>query len=47
MLLKLTDNQKYLDLHFAQTRKYDEMRKENTLDVFPEWKEFFDKYEKN
>jgi hypothetical protein len=42
-----TDNQKHLDLHFAQTRKYDEMRKENTLDVFPEWKELFDKYEKN
>jgi hypothetical protein len=42
-----TDNQKHLDLFFAQTRKYDEMRKENTLDVFPEWKGLFEKYEKN
>ena len=42
-----TDNQKHLDLHFAQTRKYDEMRKEKTLDIFPEWKELFEKYEKN
>ena len=41
-----TDNQKHLDLHFAQTRKYDEMRKEKTLDIFPEWTELFDKYEK-
>ena len=40
-----SDNQKHLDLFFTQTRKYDEMRKENTLDVFPEWKELFDKYE--
>ena len=42
-----TDNQKHLDLHLAQTRKYDEMRKEKTLDIFPEWKELFEKYEKN
>jgi hypothetical protein len=41
-----TDNQKHLDLHFEQTRKYDKIRNENTLDVFPEWKELFDKYEK-
>jgi organic radical activating enzyme len=41
-----TDNQKHLDLHFAQTRKYDEIRNEKTLDVFPEWTELFDKYEK-
>ena len=41
------DNQKHLDLHFTQTRKYDEMRKEKTLDIFPEWKELFEKYEKN
>ena len=42
-----TDNQKHLDLFFANTRKYDAIRNENTLAVFPEWKEFFDKYEKN
>ena len=41
------DNQKHLDLHFTQTRKYDKIRNENTLDVFPEWKELFEKYEKN
>ena len=41
------DNQKHLDLFFANTRKYDKIRNENTLDVFPEWKELFDKYEKN
>jgi len=42
-----TDNQKHLDLFFANTKRYDEIRNENTLDVFPEWKELFDKYEKN
>ena len=40
-----TDNQKHLDLFFANTRKYDKMRNEDTLQVFPEWKELFDKYE--
>ena len=39
------DNQKHLDLHIAQTKKYDEMRNEKTLDVFPEWKGLFDKYD--
>ena len=42
-----TDNQKFLASFFAQTRKYDKVRNENTIDVFPEWKELFDKYEKN
>jgi len=41
------DNQKHLDLHIEQTKKYDKMRNEQTLDVFPEWKELFDKYDKN
>ena len=41
------DNQKHLKLFFANTRKYDKIRNEDTLEVFPEWKEFFDKYEKN
>ena len=42
-----TDNQKHLDLFFANTRKYDKIRNENSLEVFPEWKELFEKYEKN
>jgi hypothetical protein len=41
------DNQKHLDLFFANTKKYDKIRNENTLAIFPEWKELFDKYEKN
>jgi len=41
-----TDNQKHLDLFFANTRKYDKIRDENTLEIFPEWKDLFDKYEK-
>ena len=41
------DKQDKLELYFKQTRRYDKIRNENTLDVFPEWKEFFDKYEKN
>jgi len=42
-----TDNQKHLDLFFSNTRKYDKMRNEDSLKMFPEWKELFDKYEKN
>ena len=42
-----TDNQKHLDLFFSNTRKYDKMRNEDSLKIFPEWKELFDKYEKN
>jgi hypothetical protein len=30
-----------------ETRKYDKIRDENFTDVFPEWKELFEKYEKN
>jgi len=30
-----------------ETRKYDKIRNENFTDVFPEWKDLFDKYEKN
>ena len=41
------DNTKHLGLFFANTRKYDQMRNEDTLEIFPEWKGFFDKYEKN
>ena len=39
------DNQKHLDLFFANTRKYDKIRNENSVEVFPEWKELFEKYE--
>jgi hypothetical protein len=42
-----TDNQKHLDLFFNNTRKYDKIRNEDTLQVFPEWKELFRNYEKN
>jgi hypothetical protein len=41
------DNQKQLELHIEQTKKYDKIRNENTVDIFPEWKELFDKYDKN
>ena len=34
-----------LPLFFQNTRRYDEIRNENFLDIFPEWKELFDKYE--
>ena len=42
-----TDNQKHLDLFFANTRKYDKMRDEDTLEVFPEWKGLFEAHEKD
>jgi fatty-acid desaturase len=41
------DNQKHLNLFFENTRKYDKIRNEITLEIFPEWKGLFDKYEKN
>ena len=41
------DKQEKLDMFFKQTRRYDKIRNENTVDVFTEWKELFDKYEKN
>ena len=41
------DNTHHLDSFFANTRKYDKIRNENTPTVFTEWKELFDKYEKN
>ncbi len=41
------DQQKHLDRFFSNTRLYDKIRKEKFLDVFPEWTELFDKYEKN
>lgn len=41
------DMQKHLETFFVNTRKYDQIRNEDTLEVFPEWKELFEKYEKN
>ena len=41
------DNSKLLPMFFQRTKLYDKIRNENTLQVFPEWKELFEKYEKN
>jgi len=41
------DNSKILPLFFKKTELYDKIRNENTVEVFPEWKELFEKYEKN
>jgi organic radical activating enzyme len=41
------DNSKFLPLFFKKTKLYDSIRKEKTIDVFPEWKELFEKYDKN
>ncbi len=40
------DNTKHLPWFFERTKKYDEVRNEKFTDVFPEWKELFDKYDK-
>ena len=41
------DNSKSLPLFFKKTKLYDKIRNESTVDVFPEWKELFEKYDKN
>ena len=41
------DNSKLLPTLFRKTKVYDKIRNENTVDVFPEWKELFDKYDTN
>ena len=41
------DKSEHLPTFFSETRKYDKIRNETFTDVFPEWKELFDKYEKN
>ena len=41
------DNSSLLPTLFKKTKVYDKIRNENTVDVFPEWKELFDKYDKN
>ena len=40
------DNQKHLELFFSNTLKYDKIRSENTIEIFPEWKGLFDQYGK-
>ena len=39
------DNSKLLPMFFKKTQLYDKVRNENTLQVFPEWKELFAKYD--
>ena len=41
------DNSKHLQWFFERTKKYDEVRNEKFTDVFPEWKELFEKYDQN
>ena len=43
----MKDNIKNLPEFFQMTRKYDNIRQENTLEIFPELKELFEKHEKN
>tara|TARA_B100001113_G_scaffold286239_1_gene241632 strand:+ start:572 stop:1861 length:1290 start_codon:yes stop_codon:yes gene_type:complete len=40
------DNTRHLPWFFERTKKYDEVRNEKFIEVFPEWKELFDKYDK-
>ena len=40
------DNTQHLPWFFERTKEYDKVRKEKFTDVFPEWKELFDKYDK-
>ena len=40
------DKSDLLERFFANTRKYDKVREENFVEIFPEWKELFEKYEK-
>jgi hypothetical protein len=41
------DNSKFLPLFFKKTKLYDSIRKENTVDVFSEWKDLFKNYDKS
>ena len=40
------DKTSKLPFFFDLTRRHDAVRDEKTVEVFPEWKELFDKYEK-
>ncbi len=39
------DNTRHLPMFFDFTKKYDKVRSEKLTEVFPEWKELFDKYD--
>ena len=39
------DNTKHLPMFFDFTKKYDNVRNEKFTEVFPEWKELFEKYD--
>ena len=41
------DMSRHMPTFISETRKYDKIRNENFTEIFPEWKELFDKYEKN
>ena len=41
------DMSDHMQTFVNETRKYDKIRNENFTDVFPEWKELFDRYETN
>ena len=41
------DMSKHIELFFELTKKYDKVRQEKFTDIFPEWKELFEKYDKN
>ena len=41
------DMSKHMPTFVNETRKYDKIRDENFTEVFPEWKELFQQYEKN
>ena len=41
------DMSRHMPMFIDETRKYDKIRNENFTEVFPEWKDLFDKYEKN
>ena len=41
------DKTAQLQWYFDNTKKYDAIRNEKSIDVFPEWKELFEKYDKN
>ena len=43
LLMALNHDDKYNEL----IEKYDKMRNEDTLNIFPEWKGLFEKHEKN
>jgi radical SAM protein with 4Fe4S-binding SPASM domain len=41
------DMSRHMPTFVEETRKYDKIRNENFTDVFPEWKQLFEEYEKN